>query len=161
MLRFRYLNGKVLLLLDYCCKRLLHYLAFKFFGFERTWLKLSQKRIVCTKLDVYVFIGSRKISHVKIDILFFSRICHQKFWFCSLNRMNAWKILVWQASCLPLVHVTNYRKIIPLGYVRQQQKLHVFPLILLTLILCAYLPRVFFLPFLNKHCQNVSPVETR
>jgi hypothetical protein len=27
------------------------------FGFERTWWRLFQKRVVCTKLDIYVFIN--------------------------------------------------------------------------------------------------------
>ena len=34
---------------------LLNYLAFQSLDFERTWWKLFQKRVVRTKLDIYVF----------------------------------------------------------------------------------------------------------
>jgi hypothetical protein len=33
----------------------LNYLAFQYFDFERTWWRLFQKRVVCTKSDIYVF----------------------------------------------------------------------------------------------------------
>ena len=33
----------------------LNYLAFQSFDFERTWWRLFQKRVVCTKFDIYVF----------------------------------------------------------------------------------------------------------
>ena len=33
-----------------------NYFAFTYFVFKRTWLCLSQKRVVCTKFDIYVFI---------------------------------------------------------------------------------------------------------
>jgi hypothetical protein len=32
------------------------YLAFQSFDYDRTWWKLFQKRVVRTKLDIYVFI---------------------------------------------------------------------------------------------------------
>ena len=32
------------------------YLAFKYFGFESTWWRLLQKRVVGTNCDIYVFI---------------------------------------------------------------------------------------------------------
>jgi hypothetical protein len=31
-------------------------LAFQYFDFERTWLWLFQKHVVCIKFDIYVFI---------------------------------------------------------------------------------------------------------
>jgi hypothetical protein len=34
----------------------LNYLAFQSFDFEHIWWRLFQKRVVCTKLDIYVFI---------------------------------------------------------------------------------------------------------
>jgi len=34
------------------------YFLFELFGFERNWWKLFQKRIMCIKWDVYVFILS-------------------------------------------------------------------------------------------------------
>ena len=34
----------------------LNQMAFQSFGFERTWWKLFQKRVVRTKFDIYVFI---------------------------------------------------------------------------------------------------------
>ena len=37
--------------------KLLNYLAFKSFDHERTWWRLIQKRVVCTKIDIYVFIN--------------------------------------------------------------------------------------------------------
>ena len=37
-------------------KRLLSYLAFQSFDFEGTWWRLFQKRVVRTKLDIYVFV---------------------------------------------------------------------------------------------------------
>ena len=33
-----------------------YYLVFESFDFVRTWWRLFQKRVVCTKLDIYVFI---------------------------------------------------------------------------------------------------------
>jgi hypothetical protein len=33
-----------------------YYLAFQSFDFVRTWWRLFQKRVVCTKFDIYVFI---------------------------------------------------------------------------------------------------------
>ena len=33
-----------------------YYLAFQSFDFDRTWWRLSQKRVVRTKFDIYVFI---------------------------------------------------------------------------------------------------------
>ena len=38
-----------------CSEILQNYLAFPYFGFERIWWRLFQKRIVRTKLDIYVF----------------------------------------------------------------------------------------------------------
>ena len=35
---------------------LLNDFAFQYFDIERTWWKLFQKRVVCTKFDIYVFI---------------------------------------------------------------------------------------------------------
>jgi hypothetical protein len=32
------------------------YFGFKYYGFERTWWRLLQKRVVRTKFDIYVFI---------------------------------------------------------------------------------------------------------
>jgi len=34
----------------------LNYLAFQSFDLKRTWWRLFQKRVVCTKFDIYVFI---------------------------------------------------------------------------------------------------------
>jgi hypothetical protein len=50
----------------YCSQILLNYLAFQYFDylacdFERTWWRLLQKRVVCTKLDIYIFIKKKKI----------------------------------------------------------------------------------------------------
>ena len=39
----------------FCTQRLLSYLALQYFSFGRTWWKLFQKRVVRTKLDIYVF----------------------------------------------------------------------------------------------------------
>ena len=41
---------------SYCCQRLLNYLAFQSFGFERVWWNLFHESFVRTKLDVYLFI---------------------------------------------------------------------------------------------------------
>ena len=38
-----------------CSQRFFNYFAFKYFGFERTWWRLFQKRIVRTNFDIYVF----------------------------------------------------------------------------------------------------------
>jgi hypothetical protein len=35
-------------------QRLLNYLAFQFFDYERAWWRLFQKHFVYTKLDIYV-----------------------------------------------------------------------------------------------------------
>jgi len=35
----------------------LNYMAFQSLDFERTWLKLFQKRVMRTKFDIYVFIS--------------------------------------------------------------------------------------------------------
>jgi hypothetical protein len=40
-----------------CFKPLLNYLAFQYFDIELTWWWLFQKRVVCTKLDIYFFIS--------------------------------------------------------------------------------------------------------
>jgi len=41
-----------------CFRRLWYYLAFKYFGLERTSWKLFQKLVQPSKLDIYVFIFS-------------------------------------------------------------------------------------------------------
>ena len=52
----------------------LSYLVFKYFGFERTWWRLSQKSVVCTKFDIYVFIDlfcikyNANIKFIKINL---------------------------------------------------------------------------------------------
>jgi len=38
----------------------LNYLAFQYFDIESTWWRLFQKRVVRTKLDIYVFIATTK-----------------------------------------------------------------------------------------------------
>ena len=43
-----------------CSQRLLNYVAFQSFGYKITWWRLPQKRVVDTKLDIYVFIKNRK-----------------------------------------------------------------------------------------------------
>jgi hypothetical protein len=40
----------------YATHKSLNYLAFQSFGFERTSFELYQKRVACTKFDMYVFI---------------------------------------------------------------------------------------------------------
>ena len=44
-------------------RRPLNYFAFQPFDFERTWWRLFQKRVVCTKLDIYVFITISLLLH--------------------------------------------------------------------------------------------------
>ena len=41
----------------YSSQTLLNYLAFQSFDFKCTWWRLFQTRLVCTKLDTYVFIS--------------------------------------------------------------------------------------------------------
>ena len=41
-----------------CFRRLLHLLSSQSFDYERIWWKLFQKRVVCIKLDINVFIIS-------------------------------------------------------------------------------------------------------
>ena len=41
--------------LVFMLQKLLNYLAFQPFDFERTWWRLFQKRVVHTRLDIYVF----------------------------------------------------------------------------------------------------------
>jgi len=36
--------------------KLLNYLAFQYFDIEHTWWRLFQKRVVCTKFDIYVYV---------------------------------------------------------------------------------------------------------
>jgi hypothetical protein len=38
-----------------CSQNILGYLAFQPFDFERTWLRLFQKRVVRTEFDIYVY----------------------------------------------------------------------------------------------------------
>ena len=56
-----YFGFQILVLSYSCSQRPLNYLAFQSFDFDRTWRSLLQKHIVCTKLDIYVFIS--KISN--------------------------------------------------------------------------------------------------
>jgi len=35
----------------------LNVLTFQYFAFQRTWWRLFQKCVVCTKFDIYVFIA--------------------------------------------------------------------------------------------------------
>jgi len=37
-------------------------LVVQYFGFERTWWRLLQKRFVCANIDINVFIPSNKLS---------------------------------------------------------------------------------------------------
>jgi hypothetical protein len=39
--------------------RLLYYMVFQYFDFDRTWWRLFKKGVVCTKLDIYVFINQK------------------------------------------------------------------------------------------------------
>ena len=48
---------------------------FKNFDFECTWWRLFQKRILCSKLDIYVFITVHHASHI---LTFFLRISKYK-----------------------------------------------------------------------------------
>jgi len=43
--------------------KLYNYLTFQSFDLERTW-RLSQRRVVCSKLDIYVFILLHCVSHI-------------------------------------------------------------------------------------------------
>jgi hypothetical protein len=50
----------------------LNYVAFQSFDYQRGWWGLLQKRVVCTKLDIYVFISATSwseilIKHIKIQ----------------------------------------------------------------------------------------------
>jgi hypothetical protein len=45
-------------------QRPLAYLAFQSFDVQRTWWRLFEKRVVCTKLDVYVFMHALFISFI-------------------------------------------------------------------------------------------------
>ena len=42
--------------LVYSSQPFLNYFAFQYFDIERTWWRLFQKRVVRSKLDIYVFI---------------------------------------------------------------------------------------------------------
>jgi len=44
----------------------LNYLAFQSLDFERTWWRLLQKRVVCTKFDIYVFITEKQWHYFDI-----------------------------------------------------------------------------------------------
>jgi hypothetical protein len=46
----------ILRLFGFITLKTLNYLAFQSFDFGRTWWKLFQKCVVCTKFDIYVFI---------------------------------------------------------------------------------------------------------
>ena len=49
-------NSVYILLYPFLCFIKLKYvLVFIYFGFERTWERSFQKRVVCTKFDIYVF----------------------------------------------------------------------------------------------------------
>jgi len=54
--------------------KILKYLAFQAFDFERTWWRLFQKRVVCTKFDIYVFIDN-----------FDTRL---RIWWCYITRKH-------------------------------------------------------------------------
>jgi hypothetical protein len=42
-----------------------------YFDFERTWWRLFQKRVVCTKFDIYVFIFWPFLKHYKEEFKIF------------------------------------------------------------------------------------------
>jgi hypothetical protein len=62
-------------------------LAFQSLDFERTWWRLFQKRIVCTKFDIYVFIRyimikfERHLGIVPLKFRVISRYIHFVFFF--------------------------------------------------------------------------------
>jgi hypothetical protein len=74
--------------LVYLLAKLLNYLAFQPFDFERTWWRLFQKRIVRTKFDIYVLLSVNcDRSVVFIRVLWFlppvkltAKICLKYCW---------------------------------------------------------------------------------
>ena len=57
-----------------CSQSLLEYLTFKTSGYGRIRWRLFQKRVVCTKLDIYVFILKTKTT--KQDLFFVLKLVH-------------------------------------------------------------------------------------
>jgi hypothetical protein len=53
----------------YCSQTLLYYLAFQSFDFERTRWRLFQKRVVCTKFDIYFFFHYAACLFNHLDML--------------------------------------------------------------------------------------------
>jgi hypothetical protein len=74
-----------------CPQRFFNYLAFKYFGPDRTWWKLFQKRVVRTKYDIYVFIDCESDQ---------SLVCVNRLWIRSItglreqivNQINHWSV---------------------------------------------------------------------
>ena len=82
-------------------------MAFPFFDFERTWWRLFQKRVVCTKFDIYVFtinearrgLWLRQTEHIRghlwhkfsatFNKVMMTTVNISKLWF-SLATMNPW-----------------------------------------------------------------------
>ena len=60
----------------------LNYLAFQSFDFECTWWRLFHKRVVCTKLDIYVFIITNWWKKAKLFFMHFQ--VKVQCWYCQL-----------------------------------------------------------------------------
>ena len=60
---FLYCDYPIKVLWFYCSQRLVNYLSFQFFDYECTWWRLCQKRVMYSKLDIYVFITIVRSSY--------------------------------------------------------------------------------------------------
>jgi hypothetical protein len=86
--------------------RLLNYLAFKYFGFECTWLRLFQKCAVFNKIDICVFIHGVQscsicifvyaIFILPVYILLYS--LHTIITFSVKYRRGVYRMVIWFSS---------------------------------------------------------------
>jgi len=57
----------------FIASKTLNFLVFQSFDFVRTWLRLFQKRVMCTKFDNYVFVESFvNIKNIKNGLKYFN-----------------------------------------------------------------------------------------
>ena len=71
--------------------KILIYLAFQYFDIKRIWWGLPQKCVVCTKLDIYVFISNNLTTRCVIEydtkyciLLYDTKYCIKWYQLCTL-----------------------------------------------------------------------------
>jgi hypothetical protein len=72
----------------------LNYLVFQPFDLERRWWRSFQKRVLCTKLDIYVFIKETFYRHIYLSFCFYLFIYFVVYCYFSVSEFSEWLLFI-------------------------------------------------------------------